>query len=83
MRSFPADMEDYGAGGALVRSPRSRPGPGGSLVYLSVKDCAGGTGRVTAAGGRLLRPKYSIGEFGCVALCADTEGNPSGLSSMC
>jgi predicted enzyme related to lactoylglutathione lyase len=82
MRSFPADMTVYGAGGALVRSPQGRPGPGGTLIYFSVDDCAVEAGRVEAAGGRLLRPKFSIGEFGWVTLCADTEGNPFGLSSM-
>jgi uncharacterized protein len=82
MNSFPADMGTYGAGGALVRSPHSRPGPGGTLIYFSVEDCAVEAARVAAAGGRLLRPKFSIGEFGWVALCADTEGNLFGLSSM-
>ncbi len=38
MNSFPADMGAYGAGGALVRSPHSRPGPGGTLIYFSVED---------------------------------------------
>ena len=82
MHSFPADMAVYGAGGALVRSLHGRPGPGGTLIYFSVDDCAVEASRVEAAGGRLLLPKFSIGEFGWVALCADTEGNPFGLSSM-
>lgn len=82
MRSLPAHMGTYGAGGALVRSAHGRPGPGGTLVYFSVEDCAVEAARVAAAGGRLLRPKFSIGEFGWVALCADTEGNLFGLSSM-
>ena len=82
MHSFPADMAAYGAGGALVHSPYGRPGPGGTMVYFSVDDCAVESARVTAAGERLLRPKFSIGEFGWVALSADTEGNLFGLSSM-
>ena len=81
MNGFPAHMSAYGAGGALVRSPQGRPGPGGTMVYFSVDDCAVEAGRVASAGGRLLRPKFSIGEFGWVALCADTEGNLFGLSS--
>jgi predicted enzyme related to lactoylglutathione lyase len=82
MRSFPAQMGAYGAGGALVRSPHGRPGPGGTLIYFSVDDCAVEAERAAAAGGRLVRPKFSIGEFGWVALCMDTEGNLFGLSSM-
>lgn len=82
MMSFPADMGVYGAGGALVKSPHSRPGVGGTLVYFSVEDCANEQSRVIAAGGNIAQPKFSIGEFGWVVLCEDTEGNLFGLSSM-
>jgi uncharacterized protein len=82
MMSFPADMKAYGASGALVRSSHSRPGVGGTLVYFSVEDCAVEESRVVAAGGKVVRPKFSIGEFGWVTLCVDTEGNMFGLSSM-
>ena len=82
MMSFPADMGVYGAGGALVKSPYARPGVGGTLVYFSVEDCANEESRVVAAGGKVVRPKFSIGEFGWVSLCEDTEGNMLGFSSM-
>ena len=82
MRSFPADMGAYGAAGALVKSPHSRPGPGGTMVYFSVDDCEVEQARVAAAGGTILRPKFSIGQFGWVTLCLDSEGNAFGLSSM-
>ncbi len=82
MMSFPADMGVYGAGGALVKSSHARPGAGGTLVYFSVEDCAQEESRVVAAGGKVVRPKFSIGEFGWVSLCEDTEGNLFGLSSM-
>ncbi|WP_395667325.1 VOC family protein [Rhodoferax sp.] len=82
MMGFPTDMGLYGAGGALVKSAYARPGAGGSLMYFGVQDCANEASRVVAAGGKLIRPKFSIGEFGWVALCEDTEGNPFGLSSM-
>ena len=82
MVSFPADMASYGAGGALVKSTLSRPGVGGTMVYFSVEDCAVVETRVAPAGGKLIRPKFSIGEFGWVTLCEDTEGNRFGLSSM-
>lgn len=82
MMGFPTTMTAYGAGGALVKSAHARPGTGGTMVYFSVKDCQHEQARVVAAGGKLLRPKFSIGEFGWVSLCEDTEGNPFGLSSM-
>lgn len=82
MMAFPTDMGIYGAGGALVKSNHARPGPGGTLVYFSVDDCAQEQARVGPAGGKVLRPKFSIGEFGWVTLCEDTEGNLFGLSSM-
>ena len=82
MRSFPANMGAYGAAGALVKSPHARPGPGGTLIYFSVDDCAVEQARVAEAGGKVLRPKFSIGQFGWVALCMDSEGNMFGLSSM-
>ena len=82
MRSFAGNMSAYGAAGALVKSPHARPGPGGTMVYFSVDDCAVEETRVVAAAGKVLRPKFSIGEFGWVTLCMDTEGNLFGLNSM-
>jgi len=82
MMSFPANMGSYGAGGALTKSPHAGPGVGGTVVYFSVDDCALEQTRVAAAGGVVVRPKFSIGEFGWVTLCQDTEGNMFGLSSM-
>ena len=80
--SFPANMKMYGASGALVKSKHSRPGVGGTMVYFSVEDCSIEESRVIAANGKIVRPKFSIGEFGWVTLCLDTEGNMFGLNSM-
>ncbi len=82
MMSFPADMNAYGAGGALTKSQHAGPGIGGTIVYFSTKDCAVEEKRVADAGGQVVRPKFSIGEFGWVTLCQDIEGNMFGLSSM-
>jgi uncharacterized protein len=82
MMSFPAEMASYGASGALVKADHSRPGIGGTMVYFSVEDCSMEQSRVVAAGGKIVRPKFSIGEFGWVTLCEDTEGNRFGLNSM-
>jgi uncharacterized protein len=60
----------------------ARPGIGGTMVYFSVEDCSVEESRVVAAKGKIVRPKFSIGEFGWVTLCVDTEGNMFGLNSM-
>lgn len=70
------------AGLPLVKSPHGRPGPGGTMIYFNVTDCAVEEERAAAAGGKVLRSKFSIGEFGWVTLCMDTEGNLFGLSSL-
>jgi predicted enzyme related to lactoylglutathione lyase len=82
MMSFPADMGAYGAGGALTKSPHAGPGVGGTVVYFSVEDCAVEQARVAAAGGQVVRPKFSIGEFGWITLCQDIEGNMFGFNSL-
>lgn len=45
-------------------------------------DSDGGDMAVYGAGGMVVRPKFSIGEFGWVTLCEDTGGNLFSLSSM-
>jgi predicted enzyme related to lactoylglutathione lyase len=82
MMSFPADMSTYGAGGALTKSPHAKPGAGGTVIYFGAEDCADVEARVVAAGGQIIRSKFSIGEFGFVSLLQDTESNVIGLHSM-
>ncbi|MFK7889937.1 MAG: VOC family protein [Granulosicoccus sp.] len=82
MKSFPTDMGTYGAGGALVKRAGASPGVGGTLVYFGVEDCSVEESRVAAAGGQVIQGKMSIGEFGWISVCMDTEGNMFGLSSM-
>lgn len=82
MMIFPADMSSYGAAGALAKSEHGAPGIGGTIVYFSAEDCAVEEARVADAGGKVVRPKFSIGKFGWVTLCQDTEGNMFGLSSL-
>ncbi|TCS65648.1 hypothetical protein EDD52_10364 [Primorskyibacter sedentarius] len=82
MMSFPAEMSAYGAGGALTKAPHAGPGIGGTIVYFMVEDCAVQQERAAKAGGAVVRPKFSIGDFGWVLLCQDTEGNMIGFNSM-
>ena len=57
-------------------------GANSTIVYLGCDDCAVEVSRVEAAGGQIFKPKFSIGEYGHVALITDTEGNMIGLHSM-
>ncbi|KAJ31578.1 VOC family protein [Sulfitobacter pontiacus] len=82
MMTFPTEMTAYGAGGALTKAPYAGPGGGGTIVYFMVEDCATQEERATSAGGSVAQPKTSIGEFGWILVCQDTEGNMVGFHSM-
>jgi predicted enzyme related to lactoylglutathione lyase len=82
MKAFETDMGAYGAGGALVKREGAGPVTGGTIVYFGTENCTDEESRVEAAGGQVINPKMSIGEFGFVSVCMDTEGNLFGLSSM-
>jgi predicted enzyme related to lactoylglutathione lyase len=82
MKGFVTDMDSYGAGGALVKREGAGPATGGTIVYFGVEDCAVEESRVKGSGGKVISPKMSIGEYGFVSVCMDTEGNLFGLSSM-
>ena len=81
MWAFPMEMGQAGAGGALVRMAGVPSGGNGTLVYFVCDDCAVEEGRVVASGGRVERPKFSIGEYGFISLVIDPEGNMVGLHS--
>jgi predicted enzyme related to lactoylglutathione lyase len=80
--TFPGDDKGFGASGALVKIDQVKPGNGGILVYFASEEINAELGRVEAAGGKIIRPKLSIGEFGFIGLIEDTEGNMIGLHSM-
>ncbi len=82
MMSFPGDMEKYGAGGALAQMEGMKAGGNSTIVYFGSEDCVTEESRVEAAGGKVLKPKMSIGEYGFISLCVDSEGNVFGLHSM-
>lgn len=82
MRSFDDDYQSHGAGGALVKLQHRPSGPGGTMIYFSCDDCELEEGRVIAAGGQVVRPKFAIGGHGFVSLAIDTEGNMIGFHSQ-
>ncbi len=80
--AFPMEQSVVGAGGALVKMEGMTPSAGGTIVYFASNDCAIEEARVVQAGGRIHRGKFSIGQFGNIALAFDTEGNMFGVHSM-
>jgi len=84
MAFFPMadDMNAPNASGGLCRMNDIKAGGSSTVVYFGCDDCAVEEGRVAAAGGKVQRSKFSIGEHGFIALCTDTEGNTFGLHSI-
>ena len=80
MWAFPSALDSYGSPGALVKMPGC-PSGGGTLVYFTCRDCAEEAARAAANGGRVLKPRMSIGQYGFIARVADPEGNVIGLHS--
>jgi predicted enzyme related to lactoylglutathione lyase len=86
MKSFtpPSEnaMERPGSTGALVQMAGFPSGGNSTLVYFMSEDCSVEEGRVKDAGGDVFQSKFSIGQYGFISLCTDTEGNMFGLHSM-
>lgn len=82
MMAFPMNMEAGGASGALAKMEGCPSGGMGTLVYFSCEDCGNESSRAVSAGGKVFKPKMSIGQYGYIALVTDTEGNMIGLHSM-
>jgi predicted enzyme related to lactoylglutathione lyase len=72
-----------GVGGALIKSDGHKPSSEGVVVYLNGgEDLSSVLDRVEDAGGKIVAPKFSVGEHGYVAWFQDTEGNTLALHSM-
>jgi predicted enzyme related to lactoylglutathione lyase len=82
MWGFPSAQNHSGAAGSLVRMTGVPSGGNSTLVYFGSEDCAIEEGRVVASGGKVHRPKMSIGQYGFITLAVDPDGNMFGLHSM-
>jgi uncharacterized protein len=82
MWAFPFDMEAPGAPGSLVKMEGKDSGSGGTIIYFSCADCAVEAGRAPQNGGKLVKEKFSIGQYGFISFVEDTEGNLIGLHSI-
>jgi uncharacterized protein len=82
MAVFPWVENGANAAGALVQMEQIKAGGNSTVVYFQTNDCLAEQNRVETAGGKVLQPKFAIGEHGFCAWCIDTEGNYFGLHSM-
>ena len=82
MWSFPAEPDAPGTGGALVKMEGMPSGGNSTIVYFMCDDCAVEAQRAATNGGRIFKDKFSIGEYGFIALVYDSEENMIGLHSM-
>lgn len=82
MWAFPMAQGKEGAGGALVKMQGMSSGGNSVLIYFASNDCSIEASRVKDAGGKVVKEKMSIGQYGFIALAMDTEGNMFGIHSM-
>lgn len=82
MWTFPMHQHGSGAAGALVKMDGAPSNGNSTIVYFSCADCATEAGRVSSSGGKVVKEKTAIGQYGFIALAADPEGNVIGLHSM-
>ena len=72
---FPFDHTAAGTTGSLVKNENYKPSHEGTLVYFSVKEIEDTQANIEKAGGKVINPKYPIGEHGFCAVFEDSEGN--------
>ena len=80
--AFPMNMDAPGAAGSLVKMEGKDSGSGGTIIYFSCADCAVEAGRAAQHGGKIVKEKFSIGQYGFISFVEDTEGNLIGLHSI-
>jgi uncharacterized protein len=78
---FPFNQESPNISGALVEKADMKPNGNNTVVYFETEDCLAEESKIEKAGGKILQPKTSIGEFGFISIFIDSEGNTIGLHS--
>ncbi len=82
MAWFPMVQGLTGSAGTLVKAESYVPSHAGTMVYFAVDDIDAALKRVAEKGGKSLRAKMSIGQYGFVGHFEDSEGNRVALHSM-
>jgi uncharacterized protein len=79
---FPFHHESANISGALVENVDMIASANNTVVYFETEDCIAEENKIEQAGGKIIKPKMSIGQFGFVSIFLDTEGNTIGLHSL-
>ena len=82
MWGFPSDPDGWGCSGSLVKMEGMSPSGVSTIVYFGSEDSSIEEKRVAQFGGKVEKPKFSIGQYGFISLAIDTEGNVFGIHSM-
>jgi uncharacterized protein len=82
MWAFPMNQAASGASGALAKMNDAPVGAGGTIIYFVTEDCGAAASRAKDAGGAIVKDKFSIGQYGNIALASDPDGNIVGFHSM-
>ncbi|MEP2239854.1 MAG: VOC family protein, partial [Maribacter sp.] len=78
---FPFDPKGLNITGALVEKEDFVANSNNTVIYFESDDCTTEESLAEKAGGKIIRPKMSIGEFGFVSVLMDRDGNTIGLHS--
>lgn len=78
---FPFDPTGMNITGALVEKENFVAGNNNTVIYFDSEDCIAEAEKAVEAGGKIIKPKISIGPFGFVAILMDVDGNAIGLHS--
>lgn len=79
--TFPFENNGTNATGALVEKENYVADSNNTVIYFSSEDCITEESRAEKEGGKIIKAKTPIGEFGFISILSDTEGNTIGLHS--
>ena len=82
MWGFPSNPEKWGCSGSLVKMNGLIQSGVSTIIYFGSEDCSVEEKMIPKLGGKIHKPKMSIGQYGFIILAVDTEGNIFGVHSM-
>ncbi len=82
MWGFPSNPDEWGCSGSLVKMNGLTPSGVSTIIYFGSEDCSNEEKMIPKLGGKIHKPKMSIGQYGFITLATDTEGNMFGIHSM-